>query len=136
MNLAVRWISRVALVLAATAAALGCARPEPATAMDLRNRASFELGCPASALELVRIDDATGGVVGCGRRVVYVEKCEDRCRWAFDRESPPPAWGGWSLAVPGAANGPFRTTTLRSSPERESEWRARVPGLLEDEPGF
>lgn len=122
------------------AAALGiaCARPEPATAAQLRDRAAFELGCPASSLELVRIDESTGGVMGCGRRAVYIERCDDRCRWSFDREAPAPAWGGWVTVAPvrPQRDNPFVTTTLRTAPEPESEWRARVPPLLEDEPGF
>jgi len=116
-----------------------CVRPEPASARQLRDRAAFELGCPGSALELVRIDESTGGVIGCGRRVVYIEKCDDRCRWSFDREAPHPTWGGWATASPmmRPTETPFRTTTtVRTSPEEDAEWRARVPRLLADEPGF
>jgi hypothetical protein len=119
---------------------LACAPARPATAAELRSRAAFELGCPASSLELVRIDESTGGVMGCGRRVVYIERCDDRCRWSFDREAPAPTWGGWATAAPVAGHPPrqhpFVTTTVRTAPEPESEWRERVPPLLDDEPGF
>jgi hypothetical protein len=46
---------------------------------DLRQRASFELSCPAEQLEIVPLDSAaashgggTTGVNGCGRKATYI----------------------------------------------------------------
>ena len=43
---------------------------------QLRARASFDLDCRADQIQVVRIDDKTRGVTGCGRRNTYVEDCE------------------------------------------------------------
>ncbi|MCA9593917.1 MAG: hypothetical protein KC776_11420 [Myxococcales bacterium] len=106
----------------------GCAASAPATAGQLRSRAAFELACPPEALTLVRIDETTGGVFGCGRRVVYVERCEGRaCSWAFDREVPVPPMRSYA-----------HVHTLPRAPglAQDSEWRRRIPGLVDDQPGF
>jgi hypothetical protein len=104
----------------------GCTRPAPATAQSLHNRAGFELGC--TDLVLVRIDDKSAGVWGCGRRVIYQETCADgHCHWVMEREVPPPAVYT-AQTIPVAPNGPI----VRKS----DEWRARIPALAEDEPGF
>jgi hypothetical protein len=139
--------TRFLIAVSASAAACACTRPEPATAQQLRARAAFELGCAPEALVLVRIDESTGGVAGCGRRVVYVESCREgrSCRWTYDREAPPPATGGWSQP-PSVATSPPRPSPYpgpsapRQSPypeaEAESQWRERVPRLIRDDPGF
>lgn len=104
----------------------GCARPEPATAQSLHNRAAFELGC--EDLMLVRIDDKSAGVWGCGRRVIYEESCaEDHCRWVMEREVPAPT-AFPNQTIPIAPNAPI----VRKS----DEWRSRIPALVGDEPGF
>jgi hypothetical protein len=127
--------SRSLLVLAAAALAAGCASAAPATAGQLRARAAFELSCSPEQLALVRIDPTTGGVIGCGRRAVYVERCSDRgCSWAFDREVP----------LPGApAYAPTRSyANVHALPhvprlaEDPDQWRRRIPGLVDDQPGF
>jgi hypothetical protein len=67
---------------------------------DLRRRASFELDCPASTLELIVLDARSRGVRGCGKKATYVERCEaagsaTRCDWvpapAPAPTSPPPS---------------------------------------------
>jgi hypothetical protein len=52
----------------------------------------FDLGCPANALQLHHIDRRTKAVLGCGRRLIYVESCESRglrreCTWMLDTPS-------------------------------------------------
>jgi hypothetical protein len=128
-----------------------CERPAPASAHQLRSRAAFELGCPPEQLELIRIDQTTGGVIGCGRRVVYVESCRgsQRCSWSFDREAPPAGWGAWTpapasprvssvpVAEPPRAS-PYPPAALAPGDGAEGvpEWKERVPRLLRDDPGF
>jgi hypothetical protein len=130
---------------------VGCARPEPATAQQLRARAGFELGCPAEELELVQLDRSTGGVIGCGRRVVYVESCSSgpSCTWSFDREAPAIGWGAWPQPArrsPGM-NGYPGEEPPRASPyapaaraaeeyEPDPEWRNSVPRKFREDPGF
>ncbi len=79
----------------------------------------------------MRIDQTTGGVIGCGRRAVYVERCEGRaCRWEFDREVPLPYAAARSYAT---------VRTLPHVPrlaEKPEQWRRRIPGLVDDQPGF
>lgn len=119
-----RWI--VWAAVCASALACSCTRPAPATAQALHNRAAFELGC--ADLMLVKIDDQSAGVWGCGRRVIYQETCEnDRCHWVIEREVPPPVVYT-TQTIPVAPNEPI----VRKS----DEWRARIPALAEDQPGF
>ena len=44
-----------------------------ATESQLRTRAAFDMSCDAQALQIVKIDSRTRGVVGCGRIMTYVE---------------------------------------------------------------
>jgi hypothetical protein len=44
-----------------------------ATESQLRTRAAFDMNCDAQALQIVKIDSRTRGVVGCGKRMTYVE---------------------------------------------------------------
>ncbi|MEO7729358.1 MAG: hypothetical protein ABIY55_00160 [Kofleriaceae bacterium] len=62
-----------------------------ATATQLTSRASFDLSCPSGTLRYKRIDDRTQGVLGCGKRAIYVENCDgprDRmqtsCTWVLN----------------------------------------------------
>ncbi len=131
---------RSILALCAFGLLLGCQlRREPATADQLRARAAFELGCPPEYLALIRIDEPTGGVTGCGRRVLYVETCDrsGRCRWTYDREAGAPAFAGVQAPHPGAYGRPSPYAASVPSPYvDDEEWRERVPNLLRDEPGF
>jgi hypothetical protein len=75
------------------------------------------------------VDEKSAGVWGCGRRVIYRESCEDgHCRWAIEREVPPPGSYATAQTIPVAPHGPI----VRKS----DEWRARIPALADDEPGF
>jgi hypothetical protein len=52
-------------------------------------RSSFDLGCPAALVRIYQLDERTRGVEGCGRRLTYVESCEqergvERCAWVAD----------------------------------------------------
>jgi hypothetical protein len=47
-----------------------------ATASQLTARASFDLSCPSGTLHYKRIDDRTQGVLGCGKRAIYIESCD------------------------------------------------------------
>lgn len=54
----------------------------------LVNRAAFDLDCTTEPLTIIRIDEATRGVSGCGRQATYVEICDGpwdnvwrRCTW-------------------------------------------------------
>lgn len=38
----------------------------------LRSRASYELQCPETQLQITELGDKTAGVDGCGRRATYV----------------------------------------------------------------
>lgn len=64
-----------------------------ATEGQLRTRAGFDLDCAPGQLEIVKVDDRTSGVVGCGKRNTYVEDCEREeafgaragCTWILNR---------------------------------------------------
>jgi hypothetical protein len=49
---------------------------------DLAIRASFELECPVSSLEVVTLGASSRGVIGCGMRATYVLVCQSEgCHW-------------------------------------------------------
>ena len=86
---------------------LGCASGPRADLRSLQYRSMFDLGCPAQGLELYHVDRRTKAVVGCGRRLVYVESCESfgtkrECTWMLD--SPIFAQSAWpgTMATPGS----------------------------------
>lgn len=70
----------------------GCAMG--ATTAQLRTRASFDLQCPAGAIDVVAIDDHTRGVQGCGTQATYVEVCRAcangypacECTWVLNTD--------------------------------------------------
>lgn len=69
--------------------ALGCASAPGATVQQLQTRAVFDLGCPHHQLMLYHIDGRTKAVLGCGRRLVYVQSCqrirgEHECTWVLN----------------------------------------------------
>jgi hypothetical protein len=45
-----------------------------------RNRASFDLQCPAEQTKLKAIDSMSFGARGCGRQIRYMKRCR-RCQW-------------------------------------------------------
>jgi hypothetical protein len=82
-----------ALLLPASVAAacsLSCAATAPgATIAQLQYRAVFDLGCPANMLVIYPVDGRAKAVTGCGRRLVYVESCQDIrgelvCTWIMN----------------------------------------------------
>ena len=93
---------RWALVAALAVCGMGCAMYDAKAA--LVRRASFDLQCPAEQLQTTRLGNNTEGVVGCGQRATYVNKCpnpsqalasvgEDQCPWLLNGDtahaSPP-----------------------------------------------
>src|SRR5690606_1686777 len=75
------------------AAAAGCFASSQATLDTLKTRATFDLQCPATKLEVQDIDPRTKGVRGCGKQLTYVEICDNRpdgwhCTWVINA----PAW--------------------------------------------
>ena len=59
-----------------------CGTPEPQTPKrhPVAVRAPFDLNCPREQLVYQRLDSATMGVSGCGRRATYIRVCRDRIR--------------------------------------------------------
>ncbi|MBW2536999.1 MAG: hypothetical protein JRI55_36270 [Deltaproteobacteria bacterium] len=72
---------------------VGCMPPKRASLDHLRVRAAFDLACPQQMVSLHYIDPRTRGVVGCGRRLAYLESCDDAgaeavCTWQRDGQPP------------------------------------------------
>jgi hypothetical protein len=69
---------------------LSCVATGPgATLGQLQNRAVFDLGCPSQSLWVYHVDSRTKAVTGCGRRLLYVESCQDirgeqACTWVMN----------------------------------------------------
>ena len=113
------------LVMGAVAlSSVGCASGPRANLRALQYRSVFDLGCPAQGLQLHHVDRRTKVVVGCGRRLVYVESCETHglnkeCTWMLD--SPVYAQTSWPEVptVPVAvapASVPHPTVVLAPAP--------------------
>src|SRR5512137_1862109 len=84
---------RALLLLPLWATALGslsCAATAPgATLAQLQRRAVIDLACPNELLWLYHVDSRTKAVTGCGRRLLYVESCQDvrgeqACTWVMN----------------------------------------------------
>jgi hypothetical protein len=82
-RVAMTWIRRKLLWLAAGAlvAGAGCATTGPSAVERLEDRrlmkrAAFDLDCPTEPMSIVRIDEKTRGVRGCGRQATYVKLCD------------------------------------------------------------
>jgi hypothetical protein len=90
--------SRIVLALVAALSTSACAAPQRAALPQLQQRAVFDLGCPPQQLALYHIDARTKAVAGCGRQLVYLERCDsgagDVCSWELD--SPSAAQGFWA----------------------------------------
>lgn len=59
----------------------------------VRQRASDDLRCPKGQITVHHYTKypKKKGVVGCGHRVTYVERCQgNRCWWEQDPNAPPP----------------------------------------------
>ena len=59
-----------------------------ATLEQLKNRASIDLECQASNLDVHAIDSATRSVNGCGKQAIYVEQFNHSVRPAWLLNSP------------------------------------------------
>ena len=77
--------------LAVLAALLACGG---ATTDQLRARAAFDLQCEEAQLSVVKIDERTQGVRGCGQQATYVESCDGpkggtstECTWVMNTDS-------------------------------------------------
>jgi hypothetical protein len=81
------------LSLSTTVIISGCG---PATFMGaptehLTQRASFDLNCPESQINVVDLGGKTKGVTGCGKKATYVETCTGQkgefattCSWVLN----------------------------------------------------
>ena len=81
------------------AAASGCATAGPATEtsmQNLRNKASFDMNCPAAELSIVHLSGQCGttsynmcmqGVTGCGQRASYLYLTAGS--WTLESSSKP-----------------------------------------------
>ena len=79
-------LARISLVLALGGVACG---PAGATQEQLLARATFDLECPAPQVQVQDLGVRQRGVLGCGRRLSYVEVCEQRvdgnhCAWVIN----------------------------------------------------
>ena len=90
----------------------GCASttPKGATVQQLENRAVFDLGCAQQQLWIYDLDARTKAVVGCGRRLVYIESCEPvrgetTCTWIMNTPTDTQMqWPQWQTAQAGAGH--------------------------------
>jgi hypothetical protein len=147
------------LVVLAAVAAVGCEPVRRASETQLRYRAVFDLGCPSEQLQLHRLGGRARAVGGCGRRLVYVERCEpavgadDACSWMLDApvmtqsEWPQelearraraeqlaaarPAW--WGAAPPDAAPEAAPADATAAAPSATPRGRTCPAGLFGDE---
>ena len=99
-------------------AAFACATPQRANLAHLQYRAVFDLACPAQSLALYHIDERTKAVMGCGKQLVYVERCDqgagNTCSWELD--SPSLAQGQWPQPAP-ATSPPPQPAVTASAPQ-------------------
>jgi hypothetical protein len=83
-----------------------------ASAKQLTSRASFDLSCPSGTLRYKRIDERTQGVLGCGKRAIYVESCGGgegtSCTWVLNG----------TIAVEPAAPEPAAPAPPSTTPDR------------------
>ncbi len=93
-----RRIATLLLVFCAIAILPACATGRATTA-QIQKRASFDLDCSVNKLTVVKLDDRTRGVRGCGKRATYVEECKAcangyqacECTWVLNSDSKPAA---------------------------------------------
>lgn len=86
-------MTKVIFVFLFLVASAGCS-PQVASKDKLLKRASFDMDCPESSLEIVEIDDRTRGVKGCNQRATYVETCKPcangyvgcECTWLLNTD--------------------------------------------------
>lgn len=110
-------LAPIALVL--SLAGVGCG-PVGATQDQLLARATFDLECPAPQVQVQDLGNRQRGVVGCGRRLSYVEVCEQRvdgnhCAWVINaapwaygppmNKRPPTPPKTWFYSTPPPSSG-------------------------------
>ena len=81
------------LVLVVAAAAVSCVVHTNQSHEWVRKRASQDLNCPQGKITVHHYTNNSKkkGIVGCGHRVQYVERCEgNRCWWEQRPDLPPP----------------------------------------------
>lgn len=84
-------MSRRITILCGLALSACVTGPQPLE--KLRARSAFDLQCDPKKVRLVYIDDSTQGAIGCGQRLVYVERCDDpyrmvgTCTWVLNSDS-------------------------------------------------
>jgi len=79
--------ARVVSILAVPSLFFACGG---ATVEQLGPRASFDLNCPPNQLSIVKLDNRTIGVQGCGQRATYIENCsmiDGYCTWVLNNDS-------------------------------------------------
>lgn len=103
----------------------GCAAtPIRATMGQLRSRATYDLACPPQWMRVSHLDDQTKGVEGCGKRVTYVERCEQvgsaSCTWTLEMQV---------REEPSRAEAPVRVAAATAIPEVGPAYRHRPAAL-------
>ncbi len=83
------FLGTLSLVLVACRGGSDPETPEQPGGEELRRRAEFDLGC--KQLSFVQISEKTIGVRGCGKKVVYVESCQNPhipwdCNWILNSD--------------------------------------------------
>lgn len=87
-----RWQQVVAAVLLGGLAVSCTPTAFRASPLQLQNRATYDLACPPYSLTMRQLDERTRMVMGCGRRLLYVEDCQairgrTACTWKLDTAS-------------------------------------------------
>ena len=75
------------LLLAVTAVLSGCVVHSDRSHEWIRERASRDFSCPKGQITVYHYTNKPHekGAVGCGKRVLYVERCQgNRCTWEPD----------------------------------------------------
>ena len=120
------------LVFAAAAIGSMACTPKGASVDQLMSRATFDFDCPRPELQIHELGDMARGVTGCGRRLTYVEVCENRvdgmhCTWvingpqwqygpAANKRPPTPERAFYYSAPPPAPVGPMGVPTSGPPP--------------------
>ena len=77
------------LIAILVAVSVGCG----ATRDQLVRRASYDMSCPETQIQVYEIDNRTRGVQGCGQRATYIESCTDparasnTCTWVLNSDA-------------------------------------------------
>jgi len=108
-----------------------CVSPRPATVGQLQTRAAFDLVCAPQQLQIYPLGARSRGVIGCGRRLAYVEVCDDFhgraiCSWMLSS----PAWVQPTIApAPTPSCRPVPMLVVSPAPQASAS-SAPAPSLL------